>query len=273
METASREPEPINNTWWRRAITLSVIKCIRRRFPRSGNVLYLSRRLCVKYGYFVHLSEAATMQFIAQRTSIPVPKVYCAFKYKTWTYIVMERIDGEIVGANWYKRTKESKDNILCQLRQMIDEMRRILPAEHQKIASATGGTIYDARLSGGPIRRGPFNDIGQFHLHVREGIEAHPDHFPEIHDLIAAQNETWPICFTHGDLSSLNILVRGEDVVGIVDWETAGWYPSYWEYTSAWHVNPQNEFWQDEVGKFLEPMPKELAMEKLRRRYFGDIT
>jgi len=33
---------------------------------------------------------------------------------------------------------------------------------------------------------------------------------------------------FTHGDLSSLNVLVRGDQIVGIIDWETAGWYPSY---------------------------------------------
>lgn len=41
---------------------------------------------------------------------------------------------------------------------------------------------------------------------------------------------ETSPIVFTHGDLSSLNILARVDDIVGIIDWETAGWYPSYWE-------------------------------------------
>lgn len=33
------------------------------------------------------------------------------------------------------------------------------------------------------------------------------------------------------------------------------------------------NSFWQDEIEKFLDPFPKELAMEKLRQKYFGDLN
>ncbi|KAF2757601.1 hypothetical protein EJ05DRAFT_501132 [Pseudovirgaria hyperparasitica] len=40
---------------------------------------------------------------------------------------------------------------------------------------------------------------------------------------------------FTHGDIRPANIIVRqGEDltwkVVALIDWETSGFYPSYWE-------------------------------------------
>ncbi|KND93106.1 hypothetical protein TOPH_02253 [Tolypocladium ophioglossoides CBS 100239] len=49
---------------------------------------------------------------------------------------------------------------------------------------------------------------------------------------------------------------MRGDDVVGIIDWETAAWFPCYWEYVCAWNVNPQNRFWQQEVDKFLTPRP-----------------
>ena len=79
-------------------------------------------------------------------------------------------------------------------------------------------------------------------------------------------------LVLTHGDLSSLNILVRGDAVVGVLDWETAGWLPAYWEYTCAKYVNPQNPFWADEVDQFLAPMPDELKMETIRRKYFGDF-
>ncbi|ORY63147.1 uncharacterized protein BCR38DRAFT_466573 [Pseudomassariella vexata] len=64
--------------------------------------------------------------------------------------------------------------------------------------------------------------------------------------------------------------LANGTDT-DIVDWETAGWFLPYWEYTCcAWHVNPYNTFWQEEVGKFVAPMPHELRMEGIRRKYFG---
>jgi thiamine kinase-like enzyme len=50
-------------------------------------------------------------------------------------------------------------------------------------------------------------------------------------------------IVFTHADLNPRNILVdqiRQSDgnlywsVTGIVDWETSGYYPEYWDYTKA---------------------------------------
>lgn len=50
-------------------------------------------------------------------------------------------------------------------------------------------------------------------------------------------------IFFTHADLNPRNIIVdellqqdgaRGWSVTGIVDWETAGYYQEYWEYTKA---------------------------------------
>ena len=51
---------------------------------------------------------------------------------------------------------------------------------------------------------------------------------------------------FTHADLNARNILADraaragerstggGWRVSGIVDWETAGYYPEYWDYTKA---------------------------------------
>lgn len=44
-------------------------------------------------------------------------------------------------------------------------------------------------------------------------------------------------IKFTHGDLHRSNTIVTGSEprhVVGIVDWEQAGWLPEYWEARKA---------------------------------------
>jgi aminoglycoside phosphotransferase (APT) family kinase protein len=155
----------------------------------------------------------------------------------------------------------------------MVNEMRAIPPPDNIGIANVDGGSLYDCRLPGNSTRFGPFRTVQDFHRYLRGGLDVHTGHLSEVNELIAQHEGEWPPpCFTHGDLSSLNILIRGDEVVGIIDWETAGWYPSYWEYTTAWNVNPQNEFWREEVDKFLEPRPEELAMEGLRMEYFGDI-
>jgi len=272
--TNATQSPPINATLLNRCLTLLAVKLIKRTRKRNGSVLFLSRTLCVKIRSATNLSEASTLQFVAKHTSLPVPRVYCAFVSHGRAYIVMQRIQGEYVGDGWRKRSEESKARLLHQLGTMVQEMRRIPCPEGTGVARVDGGPVYDPRMPGAVTRVGPFRTIQAFHSYLRRGVDAHPNHIAEIGRLIA-QHDTLQtaLVFTHGDLSSLNILASGDDIVGIVDWETAGWYPAYWEYTTAWHVNPQNEFWRDEVDKFLQPMPEELAMEKIRRKYFGDIT
>lgn len=61
---------------------------------RRRGILSVSN-LCIKIYPFKNLGEAHAMQFVAQHTSIPVPKVLCAFIHKGVTYIVMSRIEGQ----------------------------------------------------------------------------------------------------------------------------------------------------------------------------------
>ncbi|GES66235.1 kinase-like protein [Aspergillus terreus] len=212
------------------------------------------------------------MRFVSQHTSVPVPKVYCAFTRSGQTYIVMERIKGDMIGRNWVERSEQSKGRLLSQLAQKVREMRDLPPPEGMGVASVDGGSLYDCRIPGPSLRFGPFDTVQDFHRHLRMGMEFDVRLDREVQELIKQQSQSWPLVFTHGDLSSLNILVRGNDIAGIVDWETAGWYPSYWEYTTAHQVNPQNSFWANEIDKFLQPMPEELAMERIRQKHFGDV-
>jgi aminoglycoside phosphotransferase len=267
----AQQPQGINASAFRRYLTLFAIKLLKRLRRRKGAVQLLSRTTCVKYGETVTLNEASAMLFIAKHTSIPVPRVYCAFTHHNQQYIVMERIRGEPVGAGWSKRSQESRTKVLDYLKKMVEEMRRITPPEEVGVANVDGGPLYDPRLPGSSLYFGPFKTVQDFHRYLRGGQEAHPDHWADISELIARQENTpSELVFTHGDLSSFNVLTSGDEIVGIIDWETAGWYPHYWEYTTAWNVNPHNEFWRNEVDKFLQPMPEELAMEKIRRKYFG---
>ena len=170
-----------------------------------------------------------------------------------------------MMGTTWLKRSMEPRAKILAQLRQLVREMQSLPPPQDQAIANLDGGSLFDSRLPGPSCRFGPFRDISDFHRHLRAGVEFDSCLNPQIRHLISLHTGQWPLSFTHGDLSSLNIIVRGQEIVGIVDWETAGWYPAYWEYTSACQVNPQNSFWRNEIEKFLDPRPTELTMERLR--------
>ncbi|KAF7549944.1 hypothetical protein G7046_g8179 [Stylonectria norvegica] len=185
----------------------------------------------------------------------------------------MERISGERAGKTWARRTEESKAKILGQLSSIVQQLRAVSPPENAGVTNILGGPIFDARLPGEPFR-GPFRAVDAFHeslWHVRAS-EVH-DHMPgDLEELALFHNRaSSKVVLTHGDLSSFNVLARGEDVVGIINWETARWFPQYWEYTCAWNVHPQTEYWQQEVNNFLEPAHHELRMESIRRKYFGN--
>ncbi|KAH8172374.1 phosphotransferase enzyme family protein [Sarocladium implicatum] len=246
-------------------------KILKRILPRQIGLLHVSN-ICIKTKPDENLSEAFAMQFVAHHTSIPVQKVHCAFIHKGTSYIVMEHIKGQMAVQGWQSRSEESRTRILDQLRDMITELRSVRPPEGTKVGSVDGGPLYDSRL---PSRLywGPYASVREFHEALVDNVPWDADYtnYPELYDLFAfyrqAENE---LVLTHGDLSSLNILVRGDEVVGIVDWETAGWFPAYREYTTAKYVNPANPSWADPVDQFLTPMLEEWKMESIRRRYFG---
>jgi hypothetical protein len=127
------ETHPINNTPLRRFLVLAAVTLLKHIVPRHGGLIFISKKFCIKFGPLRNLPEASTMRFIAQNTSIPVPKIYCAFTRKGRTYIAMERINGEMLGRTWVKRSDESKAKILQQLKRMVDEMRNIPPPPRQQ--------------------------------------------------------------------------------------------------------------------------------------------
>ncbi|CAG7946069.1 unnamed protein product [Penicillium salamii] len=57
-------------------------------------------------------------------TTIPVPKVFCAFPSSGCTYLVMERIKGDIIGNGRVRRSEESKAKLLSRLAANIRQVR-----------------------------------------------------------------------------------------------------------------------------------------------------
>lgn len=272
----------INNTLLNRLFTRLALKTLARLHKPDGICTPISRKLIVKSGRDVDLTEAATMKFISKNTSIPVPKVHCAFVHKGRTYILMERIKGEMIGKVVGTLKNDDQDKVFAQLKRMIDEMRSLPPPSSTSVQSCIGGSLWDSRIGRCRSRFGPFGTVQEFHFWLRDGFcfadHKHKDSMKgeegqEMAHMEAMHDGPWPPpVFTHADLNSGNILVRGTDVVGIIDWEFAGWFPHYWEYTSAWYGNLIRTGWQDDLPRFLQAYPAELAMEIIRQRWWGEF-
>jgi len=269
----------INNTFVRRILTRLASHTTAKIYARDGLCTRVSRNKILKTGRRVHLTESATMKYLAENTTIPVPKVYCSFLHKNRAYIVMERIQGEELSKAWKNMSKESIDGVLAQLGKIFQQLRALNPPG-MGVESCIGGSLYDSRIPRGNPRFGPFKSIQDFHFWLRQDFTPESlkdrEQDQDWHDLqhmMSEQDGLWsPPTFTHGDLNPSNVIVREGNVVGIIDWEFSGWYPQYWEYTSAWFGNVTRTEWQEILDKVLDrPHPEVFKMEEVRNKWWGE--
>ncbi len=74
---------------------ISTWLAVRMKFNIGFMGARLSPNVMVKRGPLVTLEEGANVEYIREYTSIPVPKLHCAFTRKGCTYIVTEYIHGQ----------------------------------------------------------------------------------------------------------------------------------------------------------------------------------
>ncbi len=94
----------------------------------------------------------------------------------------------------------------------------------------------YRCYFSCGYFKAGPFLNVSGFNDWVqlaalpRLPISKRP---PDPYRLLLP--DICSIYFSHGDLNLENVVISDTQgsrrVMGVLDWEQAGWYPEYWEY------------------------------------------
>ena len=105
-------------------------------------------------------------------------------------------------------RDERSKAKLLSKLRDYVSQLRAIPHPRPRMVAAANLSKMADFRIPAGQIGFGPFVNSEEFHSFLREGLPGDGisgDLMP-MH-----QAREYPTYFTHGGLSPLNILARGE--------------------------------------------------------------
>lgn len=185
----------------------------------------------------------------------------------------MKKVSGKMLYDKWHSRSTSSRKEILDHLRSLIDELCSIPTPDDAGVASTGGGSVYDERL---PSRvNGSYKTVREFHEALTGCLELAttkelPGPIARLFEFYREYSEESVL--THGDLNSLNVMISEETnrVTGILDWEHGGWFPVYWKYTCAKNVNFRNKFWAEEIDNFLEPMPDEFEIDKIRQAYFS---
>ena len=204
------------------------------------------------------------MQFVRKHTSVPVPVVLDSFIHGETgrTCIVMEYVEGTTIEDAWPKLEAVQKANIIAQLGGFWDELR--------SVKGTFIGCIDNSRCEdqffpfGNPSLAGPFVSEHAFTEGLKKALQARSQ--STFVKMISRLIDTLPphdILLTHNDLAPRNILVRDGNVVAILDWELAGFYPEYWEYVKAhFYQNWQSPWMVEEVlDQILSPYLQELGV------------
>jgi len=209
-------------------------------------------------------SELEALHFVSQQTSIPVPRVHATYRHHDRLYIEMDYIEGETLDAAWRNYLlPDQKSKVLKKLKGFVEQLRELQPPQPEFVASAKGEGAVDYRIGTKPF--GPYRSHDDFHsvLRGRIPLEDCSKVFAEV--VTRCHPRKYRTHFCHADLAPRNIIVRGDEIAAIVDWQFSGWFPEYWEYTKAHYSLYICSDWldglRDAVGNYDEELQAERTL------------
>ncbi|PGH34387.1 U4/U6.U5 tri-snRNP component SNU23 [[Emmonsia] crescens] len=235
--------------------------------------------LIMKWTERTSLEEVAAMQ-MARAAGMPVPKLlscgeHVGERYNGWISILMTRLPGITLNNSRDPFDPDIEGPWIHELKLCLDSMRQwrvSLPYDENRICSVLGTAIRSTRVPNHIM--GPFANEKEFTQYL---LSAASDHGFKSR---AEYDEAWirakridqrphRVTFTQGDLKAHNILVDDDGhLSGFLDWESGGWCPEYWEFTTAMRFG-RNSWWYQVAmwmggDQYLEELDADIAVNLL---------
>ncbi|KAE8352475.1 kinase-like protein [Aspergillus coremiiformis] len=211
--------------------------------------------------------EAHTLQMIEQSTHIPAPRAIDVLETPRFSYLLMTCVPGRPIGQVMDAMSDEQVKQAVNDLKNYILELREIRNNTGEfRICNSQGGGILDWRIPDSQREELRFRSEDDFNKYLTHLF------VEEIRKRAAKSHDTHhEIFFTHGDLNPRNILAENGRISGIVDWENAGWFPEYWEYTKAhYSVRSLRRWLADFIDEVFEGYREELLVENMLSDLLG---
>jgi aminoglycoside phosphotransferase len=181
-----------------------------------------------------HRAESEALRLVHKYTHIPAPKIIDVVTNSESSFLLMTGLPGTIVGRALPTMTDKQVETLARDLKIYVSQLRHIPNNIDSGFANcnALGGGILDWHIGDSQrevLRFATEDDLNKYLTYDLPFSQTQLEQIEKAHSI---QHD---IVFTHADLNPRNILVdENMKICGIVDWECAGWYPEYWEYTKA---------------------------------------
>jgi aminoglycoside phosphotransferase (APT) family kinase protein len=234
----------------------------------------------------VHEREGQALLFLEHhlRDIVAVPKLYAMYRIAANGHLclIMERVQGESLEEMWPTLGENEKSALCRQLREMFQTIRDIrCPNFYGSVEKGLVPHHLFHSRDGDRAICGPFDSEHDFNaglvrklqvVWAENGRHSYKADFYE-KNLDNVLNGHRPV-FSHSDLQRKNILVHRAELqassidkpfkVALIDWEDAGWYPSYWEYAAIFVAFEWTDDWPQRLEEIIDPWPKEAAMLRM---------
>ncbi|KAL1921720.1 uncharacterized protein VTP21DRAFT_10362 [Calcarisporiella thermophila] len=244
-------------------------------------------RICRSQDGWRTENQVACLSLISKHTTIAVPRVlhWCVDTSEIGAeYIIMTKIPGERLEQHWYSLAPDSKQKLLAQLADWVVQLKRI-PVERigvfgfdseGQVRIRTLSEVMFLFLKGGRGEEEQFES-------VRRYVEAHAQEFGGVPaekggDLIAQIDRLMervfqaqgggeaPVMLCHNDLSETNIMVEGDRLTGLLDFEFSGAFPADVEAFGSF------EFLDTELPWDHPPVPAEGEIASLKEYFRQEV-
>jgi aminoglycoside phosphotransferase len=226
--------------------------------------------LILKWNDRTSLDEVAAMK-LARAAGMPVPFVLSCgdhpSDFRRFSFL-MTRLPGYDLFNNSDSLNLETEEPWLSQLNTCLEAMRKWESPHGHRICSVLGSTICSIRV---PDRKmGPFETEAEMFDYLFSPTSSNG--FPskkEFEKTVRLANEIRSIphrvVFTHGDFKAHNIMVGDDNsLTGFIDWESGGWYPEYWDYSTATRFARDSWWYQAAIHLGGSRYRKEIECDRL---------
>ncbi|KAI8958377.1 hypothetical protein F5Y11DRAFT_336310 [Daldinia sp. FL1419] len=186
-------------------------------------------------------------------TRVPVPNVIAGWKENRKIITITERVPGRRLYDIWWDLEEYERERIAKEVARHIDQWRRM-----------TADRI--STVGGGPVRRhghlfgstqegfGPFRSDGQVWSHIHRQLKEKNVSEDLVQILKDYMPESAPCVFTHGDLSTINILIHNGRVTAILGFDNAACLPVWAEHVAVHFCYCQeDEQWKAMLSKHMK--------------------
>ena len=201
--------------------------CESPRLSPSSNIFLLSANLLAKHYEPKLVEDTVRAVELACQLGVRVPRIERMIQCNGKAYCIMERIEGITLEKTWAQLSWLTTIKLAVQLHRFIRLLRSVTSSTAGSVA--TGVKVWVGFVS---IRQAK-KAAAQGSLHAQEYIPPTAKTF----------------VFTHHDLAPRNVLLDLSGQLWLLDWDYAGWYPSYFEYASMQNFFvPQDWNWLSRI-------------------------